>query len=59
MTFYYDAPINDKLDERLKELGKTMGFEWYGQGQTLFMPNNRRDISFNADFGGFEDEDDG
>ena len=48
LSFFYEGPLNEKLDEHLRWLAEQMGFEWYGQGTHL--ETGRRDLAFSIEF---------
>jgi len=48
MSFHYDGPLDEKLDERLRLLGEEIGFKWYGQGTHL--ETGKRDLAFSREF---------
>ena len=47
LSFFYEGPLNEKLDEHLRSLAEEIGFEWYGQGTAL--ETGRRDLAFSAE----------
>jgi len=56
LSFFYEGPLNEKLDEHLRWLAEEVGFEWYGQGTDL--ETGRRDLAFSTEFAdnAFEDK---
>jgi len=56
MSFHYDGPLNEKLDQHLRWLGEKMGFKWYGQGTHL--ETGKRDLAFSCEFNDLAFEED-